>query len=140
MKEEDYLKNIISEKLNNSSEDTTTEFKVNNTDPKMIGEYISALGNSATLIDKDYAYIIWGIEDTSKNIVGTKFYPHSAKKGNEELLNWLHRMIKPSLNFTFHNVNYEGNNITILRIPKATHHPISFQSEEFIRIGSYKKT
>lgn len=105
----------------------------------MIGEYISALSNSATLIDKDYAYVIWGIDDESKNVQGTNFYPHKTKKGNEELLNWLHRMIKPSLSFSFHNVEYEGKNLAVLIIPKATHHPISFKNEEFIRVGSYKK-
>ncbi|HCZ2801640.1 TPA: hypothetical protein O2Y14_001572, partial [Staphylococcus aureus] len=48
MNKEDYLKNIVSEKISNGAEDSTTEFKVNNDDPKTIGEYISALGNSAT--------------------------------------------------------------------------------------------
>lgn len=139
MNEEDYLKKVISEKVKNGSEDSITEFKVDNTDPVMIGEYISALGNSATLIDKDRAYVIWGIEDESKDIKGTNFYPHSAKKGNEELFNWLHRMIKPSLNFNFYNVEYEEKHLTVLVIPKATHRPISFKNEEFIRIGSYKK-
>lgn len=66
MNKEDYLKNIVSEKISNGAEDSTTEFKVNNDDPKTIGKYISALGNSATLEDKDYAYMIWGIEDESK--------------------------------------------------------------------------
>ncbi|MEK1722661.1 RNA-binding domain-containing protein [Staphylococcus aureus] len=139
MNKEDYLKNIVSEKISNGAEDSTTEFKVNNDDPKTIGEYISALGNSATLEDKDYAYMIWGIEDESKKVVGTKFHPNNAKKGQEDLQNWLHRMIKPSIDFTFDTIDYDGKNITILRIPKAIHQPISFNGEEFIRVGSYKK-
>ncbi|CAC8692824.1 transcriptional regulator with divergent AAA domain [Staphylococcus aureus] len=139
MNKEDYLKNIVSKKISNGAEDSTTEFKVNNDDPKTIGEYISALGNSATLEDKDYAYMIWGIEDESKKVVGTKFHPNNAKKGQEDLQNWLHRMIKPSIDFTFDTIDYDGKNITILRIPKAIHQPISFNGEEFIRVGSYKK-
>jgi hypothetical protein len=38
------------------------EFKHNNCEPTMIGEDISALANSATLNDRDYAYKIWGVD------------------------------------------------------------------------------
>ena len=34
------------------------EFKHNNCQPMMVGEDISALANSATLYDRDYAYMI----------------------------------------------------------------------------------
>ena len=34
------------------------EFKHNNCQPMMVGEDISALANSATLNDRDYAYMI----------------------------------------------------------------------------------
>ena len=37
------------------------EFKHNNAEPEMIGEYISALANSAALAEVPYAYGIWGI-------------------------------------------------------------------------------
>jgi len=37
------------------------EFKHNNCEPTMIGEDISALANTATLNDRDYAYMIWGV-------------------------------------------------------------------------------
>ena len=46
------------------------EFKENNCDPMMIGADISALANSATLLDHDCAYMIWGVEDDSHNIRG----------------------------------------------------------------------
>lgn len=48
------------------------EFKHNNCEPNMVGEDISALANSATLNDRDYAYMIWGIDDTTHEIIGTK--------------------------------------------------------------------
>ncbi|MEX2948993.1 ATP-binding protein [Staphylococcus warneri] len=126
MNEVDYFKKIISEKIKHGSEDSVTEFKVNNTEPEMIGEYISALSNSATLIDKDYAYVIWGIDDESKNVQGTNFYPHKTKKGNEELLNWLHRMIKPSLSFSFHNVEYEEKKLSSINYTQGYSPPHIF--------------
>ena len=47
------------------------EFKHNNASPKMIGEDIRALANAATLDERDCAYMVWGVEDDSHEIVGT---------------------------------------------------------------------
>ena len=56
------------------------EFKVDNDEPHMIGEYISALSNSATLCNKEHAYLIYGVEDKTKKIVGTTFNFYKYKK------------------------------------------------------------
>ncbi|MGZ3486259.1 MAG: ATP-binding protein, partial [Isosphaeraceae bacterium] len=58
-----------------------------------IAEYLSALANSAALHSKETAYLVWGIEDGTRNVVGTKFKPRKAKQGNEELENWLMRSL-----------------------------------------------
>ncbi len=55
------------------------EFKVNYVDPDAIGEYISALSNSAALFGKQRAYMIWGIDDSDKAIRGTDFDPLHKK-------------------------------------------------------------
>jgi predicted HTH transcriptional regulator len=39
------------------------EFKENNSNPQEIGEYLSALSNSACYHKKEYAYLIFGIEE-----------------------------------------------------------------------------
>lgn len=49
------------------------EFKVNNKDPERIAKYISAMSNEATLCDRAYGYIAWGITDDMHEIVGTEF-------------------------------------------------------------------
>ena len=51
----------------------------------MVGEDISALANSATLNDRDYAYMIWGVDDSTHEIVGTKVRLQLEKKGEQEL-------------------------------------------------------
>ena len=56
------------------------EFKHNNCEPNMVGEDISALANSATLNDRDYAYMIWGVDDTTHEIIGTKVRLQMKKK------------------------------------------------------------
>lgn len=63
------------------------EFKHNKADHEEIGQYISALGNSATCEDKEEAYLIYGVDDSTHEIVGTSFDPSSYKVSNEELEN-----------------------------------------------------
>lgn len=60
------------------------EFKHNNCDPKMVGEDISALANSAVIADRSYAYMIWGIDDNTHEIIGTKV---SLKKRRKVIKN-----------------------------------------------------
>ena len=41
--------------------------------PEEIGKNISALANGACLSNQSFAYLIFGVEDGSRNIVGTRF-------------------------------------------------------------------
>jgi ATP-dependent DNA helicase RecG len=115
------------------------EFKVNDDDPQAIGEYISALGNSATLVGKAFAYLIWGVRNDDRAIVGTTFDPKSAKVSNEELENWLLRLLEPKLDFCFFRFLIEDKPVVMLEIARATRHPVRFSGTEYIRVGSYKK-
>ena len=64
----------------------------------MIGENISALANSAVLADHSHAYMIWGVDDDTHDIVGTKVRLKSEKKGNQELENWLRYLLSKNAN------------------------------------------
>lgn len=73
------------------------EFKHNNTDPQEIGEYLSALANEAALLNQPRGYLIFGIEDASHAVVGTRFDPYTTKaKGNQDLLPWLAAYLQPN--------------------------------------------
>ena len=115
------------------------EFKHNNDDPKMIGEDISALANTATLKDRDFAYMIWGVDDTTHNILGTSVHLSLQKKGQEELENWLRHQLSKNANFEFLETEIEGNHVEVIRIHKALHTPVAFEKTEYIRSGSYTK-
>lgn len=115
------------------------EFKVNNEKPEMVGEYISALANSATLHNVQKAYLVYGVEDETLELIGTDFRPKMTKKGNEELENWLHRLLEPNLEFKIYQFECDGVSISLFEIDSATHRPISFNGREYIRVGSYKK-
>ena len=91
----EYLTGLITELRKLPAETSWVEFKENDCNPEEIGEYISSLSNTAALNDKTNAYIVWGIEDGTHRVVGTEFKPGRAKKGNENLENWLTRLSTP---------------------------------------------
>lgn len=115
------------------------EFKHNNDEPEEIGEYLSALANSAALTGKTHAYLVWGVENASHEIIGTGFNPATARVGGEELESWLLRLLAPKVNFRFYSFQAEGKAVVLLEISPAFRHPVQFKGNEFIRIGSYKK-
>lgn len=66
------LKELLSELLKKDESDSYIEFKAD-IEPCLVGEHISALSNSACLKHTDFGYLVLGIEDKTKKIVGTKF-------------------------------------------------------------------
>lgn len=136
---EEYLRSLLNELCNLPYETGWVEFKHNNKDYESIGEYISALSNSATLEGKSHAYMVWGIEDGTHEIIGTNFDPFKSKIGNEELESWLLRQLSPKILFVFNELNIDSGKVVILEIERASDKPVQFKGTEFIRIGSYKK-
>lgn len=62
---------LVNELRKYESETQWFEFKHNNYDSVMIGRDISALANGAALMEKSYAYMVWGVDDKTHDIVGT---------------------------------------------------------------------
>lgn len=134
-----YLVGLVRELCKLPQETEWVEFKVNRADPEEIGEYVSALANSAALCGKAFAYLVWGIKDSDHSIVGTRFVPRAVKIGNEELENWLLRLLEPRIHFRFFEVEADDKPVVLLEIGRAFRHPVRFQGQEFVRVGSYKK-
>ena len=116
------------------------EYKLNNTAPQEIGQYISALANSAALNDRPFGYLIWGVEDRTGKIVGTRFNFNVAKKGNEPLENWLLRLLEPRTYFKFHSVDVDGKRVVVAEISRATNVPVRFEGVDYVRVGTVKKS
>lgn len=133
------LSALLTELTALSNETEWVEFKHNNDNPQEIGEYLSALANSAALLHRSTAYIVWGIEDGTHKVLGTKFKPRKAKKGNEPLENWLMREISPSIHLQIHEFTHKARAVVIFEVPCATHTPVRFRGEPYIRVGSVKK-
>ena len=130
---------LVRELIKQPYETQWLEFKHNNDDPKMIGEDISALANAAALYDKNCAYMVWGVENDTHELVGTTFDYRIAKKGNEELQNWLRQLLSSNADFEFSMTHIDGNPIVILTVYKAVDKTVMFEKIDYIRIGSYTK-
>lgn len=135
----DYLASLVRELCALPRETEWVEFKVNDGEPQAIGEYISALANAAALVGKAFAYLVWGVRDEDHAVVGTTFDPRASAVGNEELENWLLRLMEPKIDFRFFTVEIDGHRVVLMEIARAARHPVRFSGQEFIRVGTYKK-
>jgi len=115
------------------------EFKVNNSNPQEIGEYLSALSNSACYHKQAYGYLVFGVEDASHRFIGTTFHPLTEKKGNQELENWLATQLNPRIDFNIYEFEMGQMHFAVFRVEATRNNPVSFRGDFFIRIGSYKK-
>jgi predicted HTH transcriptional regulator len=118
------------------TENNWLEFKDSNADPKMIGERISAISNAARLEGQNSGYIIWGIRNVDKAIVGTSFDPDVEVVTGEPYPFYLAKRLNPDLALSFSKASVDGKNLIVLEIPAATVAPIEFQGVARIRIGS----
>lgn len=114
------------------------EFKENWFEAKALGEYISALSNSAAYEGKEMAYFVWGINDDTHEVVGTHFNPNQNVNG-EPLKHFLARQIFPDIDFRFDEITVTDQRVVVLSIPKAKTIPTAYAEERFIRIGSSKE-
>ena len=90
------LEKIIEE----HDESETMEYKSNFDNSEQIGEYISALGNSALMFHQSVAYFIWGVKDKTKEIIGTIFNPkQKVSKANQmPMKTFLETFLDPRIN------------------------------------------
>ena len=135
----EYLLSLFQELRKLPRETEWVEFKHNNDNPEEIGEYLSALANAAALMGKVHAYLVWGVDDDTHDVIGTTFDPAGAKVGSEELESWLLRLLNPKINFRFYSFQIDDKPVVLLEIGAAFRHPVQFKNTEFIRVGSYKK-
>ena len=124
------------EDLRQRPEAATVEFKVNNTNPEVIGRLISALSNAARIENREFGYIVWGIRDGDRTVVGTRFEPDSETRQRQPYEFWLAQRLNPSVALSFKEVDIADEHVVLLEIPAATTVPIEFEGTARIRIGS----
>lgn len=116
-------------------ENESIEFKqaTNGFDVDKLGKYFSALGNEANLKDKQYSWLIFGVEDKTHNITGTNFY-------NDGNFNELKKQIADNTtdNITFieiYEIIKNGKRVIMFQIPAACGSPINWKGYPYGRSG-----
>jgi ATP-dependent DNA helicase RecG len=134
------LHSLLEELTALPAETEWVEFKLNkgSITNEQIGEYISAMSNGATIRNKPFGYIVWGIDDSTHKVLGTNFTFVNAKQGNQDLELWLRNLLYPRISFEIYEFEYWDVHVVILRIPAAKDEPTDFQKKPYVRIGSNK--
>lgn len=128
---------LVDNLTSNPAETEWLEFKRNRIDPPQIGEYLSALANSACLIGKPHGYLLFGVDDATRQVVGTSFNPDAAKgAGNQDLLIWISQSLSSNANFERHSIEHPQGKVVLFQIEAARNYPVRFKGNAFIRIGS----
>lgn len=135
----EYLASLVADLLAQVNEREWFEFKQDNGDAQEIGEYISALSNGAALRSRTHGYVVWGINNASRQVVGCEFVPEAARRGGEPLIAWLTRLLNPRIAFEFYTVDIDGRRVVVLEIERAVTQPVMFSGTEYIRLGEVKK-
>ncbi len=114
----------IFETLRFHHEDETVEFKKaeNNFDFDLLGKYFSALSNEANLHHHEFAWLVFGVHDKTREIIGTSYKnsPVSLQKLKQDFSQ------QTTNNITFrniHSIEIEGKRILLFQIPAA---PVGF--------------
>lgn len=123
--------------LSHECENEILEFKEarNGYDLNKIGKYFSALSNEANLSNKQDAWLVFGIKDSNKHIIDTKFreYPAQLHSLKAEIANHTTNRI------TFidiHEVIRDEGRVILFQIPAAPRGiPIAFKGHYYGRDG-----
>lgn len=144
------LANLLDELIAKYNRETRhLEFKSNYQDANSLGEYISALSNGATLDNKEYGYLFFGVNDTTLDIEGTTFNPvaqkvsfkldKSSKTPNQYLEMGLRQYVVPKINFQIQPFTANnGKRVVAFIIPAAKEEPTYFMGKAYVRVDSCK--
>ena len=128
----DEIKNVLLSLIENN-ENEYVEYKEakNNFDFNELGKYFSALSNGANLLNKQYAWLVFGVHDKTHKFVNTNY----RRNGN---LNGLKKEITQSTNdnMTFldiYDFNIDGNRVVMFKIPAAIGVPTTWKGIAYDR-------
>lgn len=129
---------VVQSLIQYNAEEEWFEFKENWFEHHAIGEYISAISNTAALRGKESGYFIWGVNNETHEIVGTTVN-YQKDYNKEPFQHYLARLLTPDLYFSFNEIEVQGKRVVVLDIPAAKTVPTSFDGIRYIRIGSSKE-
>ena len=118
-------------------ENEVVEFKKaeNNFDFDDLGKYFSALSNEANLRDKDFAWLVFGVHDKTREILGTTY--KNSMKSLQKLKQDLSQHTTDNNTFRdIYELEVEGKRVLMFQIPAAPRGiPMAWQGHFYARRG-----
>ncbi|WDK30856.1 RNA-binding domain-containing protein [Xanthomonas campestris] len=118
-------------------ENEVVEFKQagNDYDTDRIGEYFSALSNEANLRGAERAWLVFGVNDKSRAVVGTSYRPETERL--QSLKSQIAQSTEPSITFrNIHVLNDDAGRVLLFEIPAAPRGiPIAWKGHYYARAG-----
>ena len=118
-------------------ENEVVEFKKaeNNFDFDDLGKYFSALSNEANLRDKGFAWLVFGVHDKTREILGTSY--KNSMKSLQKLKQDLSQHTTDNNTFRdIYELEIEGKRVLLFQIPAAPRGiPMAWQGHFYARRG-----
>lgn len=134
--EKDTLTRLL-EDLIATWENEVVEFKQagNDYDTDKIGEYFSALSNEANLRGADRAWLVFGINNKTRGVVGTDYRPEPERLHGLKIQ--IAQSTEPSITFRdIHVLQHAQGRVVLFEIPPAPRGiPIAWKGHYFARAG-----
>lgn len=118
-------------------EDETVEFKEanDNYSTDKIGKYVSALSNEANLAGLDSAWLVFGVRNSTREVVGTEY--RTDRKRLDSTKKQVFDGTVPNLSLRgIHEVDHPNGRVIIFEIPAAPQGvPIAWKGHYYARVG-----
>lgn len=118
-------------------ENEVTEFKQAGKDysTDKIGEYFSALANEANLRGQEQAWLIFGVNNKTRSVVGSDYRPEEERLQSTKMQ--IANNSEPSITFrNIHELNHPQGRVVLFEIPAAPRGmPIAWKGHYYARAG-----
>ncbi|MDK9716108.1 MAG: putative DNA binding domain-containing protein [Sulfuritalea sp.] len=100
-----------------------------------IGKYFSALANEANLRDQDRAWLVFGVDNKTRKVVGTDYRPEPARL--QSLKMQMAEASEPSITLrNIHELAHPDGRVLLLEIPAAPlGMPVAWKGHYYARAG-----
>lgn len=118
-------------------ENEVVEFKQagNDYDTDKIGEYFSALANEANLRGVDRAWLVFGVSDKTRSVVGSDYRPQPERL--QSLKSQIADSTEPSITLrNIHVLQHAAGRVVLMEVPPAPRGmPIAWKGHYYARAG-----
>ena len=128
---------LLLDELITTWENEVVEFKQAGNDYKTdtIGEYFSALANEANLRGVGSAWLVFGVDNKTRRVVGTNYRPEAERL--QSLKMQMAENAEPRVTFrNIHELHHDDGRVLLLEVPAAPRGiPIAWKGHYFARAG-----